>query len=97
MLTNRPDLMYEYAVDEQPVLSPDEVAESMMSLVEDSKYGGGTCLEITAMDGTRVIPAFNIDPPTMIKRAGAMPRDATHRLYAPTIQRLKGERGVKDQ
>jgi len=46
-------------------LAPDDVAKAMIDLVQDGKYGGGTCLEIMPNNGpkTRVIPEWNIDPP----------------------------------
>ena len=46
-------------------LTPDNVANSMIDLVQDGKYPGGTVLEIMANNGvkTRVVPEWNIDPP----------------------------------
>ena len=46
-------------------LSPDQVAEAMIDLVQEGKYGGGTVLEIMPNNGPklRVIPEWNIDPP----------------------------------
>lgn len=46
-------------------LQPDDVAKSMVDLVIEGKYKGGTVLEIMPNNGpqTRVVPEWNIDPP----------------------------------
>lgn len=43
--------------DQVESLKPDEVAAAMIDLVQNSKYPGGTLLEIMARDGPKVTSA----------------------------------------
>lgn len=44
--------------------TPEQIADTMLKLLEDPIYGDGTVLEAT-VKGTRVIPAFNAHPPDL--------------------------------
>lgn len=41
----------QYAYDDKMALTAEEVAEAMKDLVEQSKYGGGSLLEVTKARG----------------------------------------------
>ena len=70
-------------------VTPEAVAESMLSLVEQEKYPGGSCLEVSSA-GSRLLGVWDIAAP---KAAGTMPtREALAMSYAPILQRLKDER-----
>lgn len=43
-----------FGYTEEGVISPEEVAASMVSLIEEERYGGGAILEITP-SGTRIV------------------------------------------
>lgn len=73
-------------------ISADDVANAMIELVTEGKYGGGTCLE-TTVTGTRTLGTWNIEPPHF---AGtAVPKEALERNIAPVLAALKKERGSK--
>lgn len=86
--------------DQVEALEPDDVAKSMIDLVQEGKYGSGTILEIMPNQGpkTRVIPKWNIDPPqggsltTMKQDPGEIP--ASHREMKEVMDaERKGGRG----
>jgi len=52
--TDHPDKMKLFGYTEEGVISPEEVAASMVSLIEEERYGGGAILEITP-SGTRIV------------------------------------------
>lgn len=88
--------MSQYSFREIPSNTPEEVASAMMDLIQDEQYGGGTVLEITVA-GTRVIPAWNIDPPptgAVGSSASGLPLELVQKNLAPIIEKLKTERGV---
>lgn len=45
-------------------MAPIDVAEQMKVLIEDVKYPGGTLIELLEKGKTRVLPQFNMDPPS---------------------------------
>jgi hypothetical protein len=93
--TDRPDKMSQFSIQDDEALSPDDVAKGMLDLVQKGEYGGGTVLEIS-MAGTRVIPEWNCDPPSM-KGTGqefARNQDRERSLREPISVRMKLERGV---
>lgn len=45
-------------------MAPEDVAEQMVALIEDAKYGGGTVVELLEKGKPRLLPLFNIDPPS---------------------------------
>ncbi|KAJ5097483.1 hypothetical protein N7456_008204 [Penicillium angulare] len=44
--------------------SPEQIADAMLVLIENSAYGDGTIMECT-VKGTQIIPAYNLPPPNM--------------------------------
>ena len=71
-------------------ISADDVANSMVELVTDGKYGGGTCLE-TSVNGTRTLGTWNVEPPA--SHGTQVPKEAIERNYAPILEALRRERG----
>lgn len=57
------DKIEQYSFHENKALSPDNVAKNMLELIQQKKYGCGTVLELS-MAGTRVVPEWNIPPPS---------------------------------
>ena len=53
----------QYSFAANKALSPDSVATNMLDLIQKKEYGCGTVLELS-MAGTRVVPEWNIDPPS---------------------------------
>jgi len=54
--------MEQFGYSTQNSITPYQVAESMLSLVTEGKYPGGTCLERNVR-GTRVLGTWNIEAP----------------------------------
>ncbi|KAI9761865.1 MAG: hypothetical protein M4579_000805 [Chaenotheca gracillima] len=75
----------QFGVSRAVALTPDEVAQTMAALVEDGKYPGGTCLEITKL-GQRVVAPPQIPP------ALEIPQTFTERTHAPVLKKLEAER-----
>ncbi|RFU28326.1 hypothetical protein B7463_g8011, partial [Scytalidium lignicola] len=44
-------------------ITPEHVARSMVDLIEDGNYGGGTVLEVSSNELPRVLPVWDITPP----------------------------------
>ncbi|KAI9825689.1 MAG: hypothetical protein M1832_001033 [Thelocarpon impressellum] len=91
LVTDRPALMYQFSISDESTIAPEEVASWMAALVEEGQYGGGTVMEITKA-GVRRIPAWNIDPPVMVKAAAQLPPPYIERMLAPIAQKLAGEK-----
>ena len=53
----------QYSYQDENALKPGEVAESMLGLLQEKKFGCGTVLEISKA-GTRVIPEWGVEPPS---------------------------------
>lgn len=53
----------QYSFHENKALTPDNVAKNMIDLIQKKEYGCGTVLELS-MAGTRVVPEWNIAPPS---------------------------------
>lgn len=93
--TAHPDQMAEFTYDAAKALSPGQVADAMLEMVQDgSTYPGGTMLEISA-GGRRVIPAWNIDPPTVAggNSANDGPKASIQSDYSRITAKLDKERG----
>jgi hypothetical protein len=52
----------QYSVKEERFLTPEVCAEKLLDLLQKKNYLCGTVLELT-MNGTRVIPEWNVEPP----------------------------------
>lgn len=84
--------MVQFGLDKSETVTPTEVGEAIVALVEDGKYGGGTVLEITAY-GIRVIPEWNVSPPPS-KLTGVMTQEDIERNLVPIKEKLQQERLV---
>lgn len=71
-------------------ITPDDVAQVMVDLVTEGKWGGGTVLECTTT-GTRSLGTWNIDPPD--SQGSSVPQEFIDRNQAPITAALKKERG----
>jgi len=89
--TDYPEKIKQFGYSVENSITPDEVAEGMIDLVTDGKYGSGTTLEITT-SGTRVLGTWNIEPPTTA--GGSIPRVSLEINVAPIAAKLKKERGA---
>ena len=88
------DKKSKFSFQERNALKPDEVATSMLELLQEKKYECGTVLEIS-LAGTRVIPEWNVSPPSA---AGTGQNKAEldaglKALLRPIEEKLKGETG----
>lgn len=85
--------MVQFALDKSETVTPTDVGEAIVSLVEDGQYGGGTVMEITAY-GIRVIPEWNVSPPPS-KLTGIISQEDIDRNLAPIKEKLQKERLLK--
>lgn len=91
--TNQPEKMVQFGLNESESVTPMDVGEAILSLVEDGQYEGGTVMEITPY-GTRVIPEWNVSqPPT--KLTGIISQEDIDRNLAPIKEKLQKERLVE--
>ncbi|OOF94987.1 hypothetical protein ASPCADRAFT_208614, partial [Aspergillus carbonarius ITEM 5010] len=91
-----PEFRHQYSVDKIDHIPVEEVADCMLSLIEEGKYPGGAVLEITKSgpDGRRVIPPWNVSPTKMYTaRSGS--DEMMRNLVAPVQAVLQRERTVK--
>lgn len=57
------DKKEQYSFHENKALKPDDVATGMLDLLQKKEFGCGTVYEIS-IAGTRIIPEWNISPPS---------------------------------
>jgi hypothetical protein len=82
--------MKSYGYTEENSITPEDVAKSMVDLVTDGKYGGGTCLQ-TSVGEVRPLGTWNIEPP---KASGTkISQEGKDKNYVPILEKLKRERG----
>jgi hypothetical protein len=87
--TDHPDKMAQFGTTASNSISPEAVADSMLSLVEEAKYPGGTCLEI-ATTGSRVLGIWNIAEP---EAAGTQPsKEQIQMALGPILEKCRKER-----
>lgn len=87
--TADPEKMKRFGTTPANSITPEAVAESMLTLVEQEKYPGGTCLEVSSA-GSRVLGVWDIPAP---EAAGTMPtKEALETSYAPILKRMRDER-----
>jgi len=70
-------------------ITAEAVAKTMIELVIDGKYGGGTTLECAA-SGSRSLGTWNIEPPDLI--GTSVPAEVLERNWAPIKEQLAKER-----
>jgi hypothetical protein len=95
--SDNPKAKDQFSIADEIMISADTVAASMVSLIEDAKYGSGTVFEISML-GERVIPPWNIDPPGMVDgkmaEGTAIPQAAIDKSNAPLLAITASERGA---
>jgi len=90
--TDRPDKVSQFGVTDSNALTPDQVAQSMLDLVTEEKYPGGTMLE-TTVAGQRVLGTWNIEKPSSTDRF-ATTEAGLERNLEPIRRILREERGA---
>ena len=71
------------------IISPESVAEAMVDLVQDARYGGGSCLEVSVA-GRRLLGTWNMEAPD--EGTVRVPQEVK---YAPIFARLSKERSLR--
>lgn len=91
-----PDKKEQYSFAEHKALSPDQVAQNMLDLLEKKEFTCGSVMEIS-LAGTRLVPEWNIAPPgaegtgqNETERAAGM-----EAMFAPIFKKLKAEGRAK--
>jgi len=88
--TDRPEKMKQFGYDPATAVTPEKVADTMIELVTNGQYAGGTCLEVS-VSGSRSLGIWNIEPP---KSSGTrVPQEVIDENYAPMISLMNKERG----
>jgi len=91
-----PDKAAQFSVRENRALSPEDVARNMLALLQEKAYGCGTVFEVS-LSGTRLVPEWNIDPPS----GSGTGQDAAEidaggaALLTPIKEKLETEREYK--
>ena len=95
--TDNPTAKEQFSIVDEISISAEQVAKSMVKLVEDGQFDSGTVYE-TSMLGERVIPAWNISPPGMVDgkmaEGTAIPQAAIDKGNAPLLAITEKERGA---
>jgi hypothetical protein len=89
--TDHPDKMKQYGYTMQNTITADDVANSMIDLVEDGKYEGGSCMEI-ASSGRRLLGTWDIPAPPA--EGTSVSKDVLELNYRPARDIIKAERKV---
>lgn len=87
--------MAQFSIAERPsvLVSVEDVARTMLELVQDGKYAGGTVFKIDA-DVREVVRGKGMSlPPLEGEKAEEMLR-VSERVFEPVRELLRGERGV---
>jgi hypothetical protein len=81
--------MAQFGTEASNSITPDAVAASMITLIEDAKYPGGSCMEV-AGSGTRILEIWDIPAPTA--PGTGVSEEVLLRNYAPVLAKMKEER-----
>lgn len=84
--------MAQFGYKEEYAVTPEFVAETMIELVVNGKYEGGTCLEATK-EPVRALGTWNISPPGYATRP--VPQETIDAALAPlkaVIEKEKQQR-----
>lgn len=65
--TDYPEKMKQYGYTPETAVEPEVVAQAMIELCTEEKYGGGSCLEVS-LEGTRVLGTVSDSSPVFLKR-----------------------------
>lgn len=87
--TDAPNRLEQYSTENAKMLTPEEVADGMLSVIQDGKYGGGSLLELSPNE-RRTIPEWNISPPSAMYHTESP--DMVARNLAPIKRTLDKER-----
>lgn len=93
--TDNPDKMAQFSVTDDPAaaVSVQDVAQTMLDVIQDGKYPGGTVFKIDT-DAREVVKfSEKILPPPEGKKAEDM-LEVRERIVEPVRELLRGERGV---
>jgi hypothetical protein len=90
--TDHPDKIKQFGYTTESSISPEEVAQAMIELCTDGKYGGGTCLE-TSTGGNRILGTWNIAEPA--SAGTAVPKEAIKMNQAPIRAIMDKEKGTQ--
>jgi hypothetical protein len=69
-------------------ITQEEVAAAIRMVIEEDKYGGGTCLEVSKM-GTRLVPFIVLEG-----EGTQVPEEAVRKTLAPILAVTNAERGI---
>jgi len=89
------DKIAQFSVSQDRALTPDQVAASMLDLLQKKEYECGSVMEITT-NGTRLIPEWGVQPPSAAGsgqdvQAGEM----VDAMIGPVREVVERERGSK--
>jgi hypothetical protein len=88
--TDRPKIMSDYSVKDETALTPEQIADSMIELIQEGKYSGGTVLmhdvpkKEVVFPGVAGMDLSNV-PQTVL--------DVIAKTAEPIKEIMKGERG----
>ncbi|KAI9871104.1 MAG: hypothetical protein M1830_003306, partial [Pleopsidium flavum] len=88
--TDRPEKMAQWSVSDVKSMTSEDIAESMLDLIENGKYGGGTVLK----HDTDTKEAVKFENAIMPSAGGDQMAAFKERLDQPIREMMKGERGV---
>lgn len=89
------DKVAQFSVSQDRALTPDQVAASMLDLLQKGEHACGTILEIST-GGVRVVPEWNVDPPTAAGSGqDVRGEEMLEAMVRPIRERLESERGAK--
>lgn len=91
MWTLHPAKMKQYGYTPETAVEPIAVAQAMLDLCTQGKYGGGACLEVS-LAGTRELGTWNIPEPA--SAGTTVPQEVVDNMIAPVKRIMDGERGA---
>jgi hypothetical protein len=81
--------MKQYGYSLENSVSPETVAASMVDLVTNGQYGGGSCMEV-ATNESRLLGTWNI--PASSGNGSTIDLSALEENYKPILAKLQAER-----
>jgi len=84
--------MRQFGYDEKAAVTPDFVAEKMVDMVVEGKYGGGACLEVST-SSVRMLGTWEIPAPADV--GTTVPQEALDASYAPLKAIMEKDRQHK--